>query len=317
MGNVERCGLRGCSMRKFPLKAGAWSFCSDVRARMGYAVHLHRHPAHQYSPRDAVRRAFDYEQTCVVFETFNQLNAYPKAPWRQQETDSDERADSFKPHEVYRIRDPTERLARRPRTPPRPCRYRRAGKYDDITAPRVHPDYFYKKLNILKMQVAVASKLSVRRDSIQQYQDELDQIISRFQALFKEFCSFDVMGRGHTDQDLSPSRAPRSVTPRRKRRRLPSPGKGRECIEDDGEDGLRRDERKDQDASPMRSPSRSEKPPPKKRPHHHHREHRNDGWHAKMVETVMTKKMPQGYESDLHKAIFIDLGLYIYVNAAS
>ena len=345
---VKRCGLGGCSIKKFPWKAGAWSSYSDTRARMGYAVHLHRHPAHQYSLRDAVRRAFDYEQTCVVFETFNQLNAYPKAPWRQQETDSDERADSFKPHEVYRIRDPTERLARRPRTPPRPCRYRRAGKYDDITAPRVHPDYFYKKLNILKMQVAVASKLSVRRDSIQQYQDELDQIISRFQALFNEFCSFDVMGRGHTDQDLSPSRAPRSVTPRRKRRRLPSPGKGRECSEDDvarsltprrsviprrraprsttaqrmrneddGEYGLRRGARKDEDASPMRSRSRSETPPPKKRGHHDHRKRRYDGGHANMVETVMTKKMPQGYESDLHKAIFIDLGLYIYVNLAS
>ena len=126
------------------------------------------------------------------------------------------------------------------------------------------------------------------------------------------------MGRGHTDQNLSPSRAPRSVTPRRRRkRRLPSPGKGRECSEDDGEYGLRRGERKDEDASPMRSPSRSEKPPPKKRRHHHHRKRRNDGGHAKMVETVMTKKMPQGYESDLHKAIFIDLGLYIYVNLAS
>ena len=335
-------------MRKFPLKEGAWSKSSGVRARMGLALHLHRHAAHSCSLRDAFRSDFDYEHPCVVSETFNQLNAYRKAPWRQQETDSDERADSFKPHEVYRIRDPTERLARRPRTPPRPCRYRRAGKYDDITAPRVHPDYFYKKLNILKMQLAVASKLSVRRDSIQRYQDALDQIISRFQALFNEFCSFDVMGRGHTDQDLSPSRAPRSVTPRRKRRRLPSPGKGRECSEDDvarsltprrsviprrraprsttaqrmrneddGEYGLRRGARKDEDASPMRSRSRSEKPPPKKRGHHDHRKRRYDGGHANMVETVMTKKMPQGYESDLHKAIFIDLGLYIYVNLAS
>ena len=176
---VFRCKMRPRRMlnKKNPWKAGAWSSYSDTRARMGYAVHLHRHAAHSCSLGDAFRSDLDYitqqkfdptnevyacvlrreapnlqekmgwscEQTCVVFETFNQLNAYPKAPWRQQETDSDERADSFKPHEVYRIRDPTERLARRPRTPPRPCRYRRAGKYDDITAPRVHPDYFYKK----------------------------------------------------------------------------------------------------------------------------------------------------------------------------
>ena len=39
--------------------------------------------------------------------------------------------------------------------------------------------------------------------------------------------------------------------------------------------------------------------------------------HAKIMETVMSKKMPQGYESDLHKAIFIDLGLYVFVNLAS
>ena len=39
--------------------------------------------------------------------------------------------------------------------------------------------------------------------------------------------------------------------------------------------------------------------------------------HAKMMARVMSKKMPQGYESDLHKAIFIDLGLYIYVIFAS
>ena len=170
-------------MRKFLLKAAAWSFCSDGRARMRYALHIHRHAAHSCSLRDAFRSDFDYEHPCVVFETFNQLNAYRKAPSRQQETDSDESADSFKPHEVYRIMDPTERLARRPRTPPRPCRYRRAGKYDDITAPRVHPDYFYKKLNILKMQLAVASKLSVRRDSIQRYQDAVGEIILGFPSV--------------------------------------------------------------------------------------------------------------------------------------
>ena len=39
--------------------------------------------------------------------------------------------------------------------------------------------------------------------------------------------------------------------------------------------------------------------------------------HARIMARVMSKKMPQGYESDLHKAIFIDLGLYIYVNLAS
>ena len=56
---VVKCSRGGCSKHSWPFKAGAWSYCSDVRARMCYAAHLVKHGAHDCTIHDSLRRAFD------------------------------------------------------------------------------------------------------------------------------------------------------------------------------------------------------------------------------------------------------------------
>ena len=67
------------ALKSWPTKAGAWSYCSDVRARLCYARHLVKHGAHLFNHANALQRAFD-ERTKVhiVFESYRQRAAYRK-----------------------------------------------------------------------------------------------------------------------------------------------------------------------------------------------------------------------------------------------
>lgn len=63
---VQDCTHPGCSPRKFPRQAGAWSYISHVRCRIRFAVHLVNHPAHRMNIADALDAAFKQEVEVVA-----------------------------------------------------------------------------------------------------------------------------------------------------------------------------------------------------------------------------------------------------------
>jgi len=71
---VPSCGVGGCKQKGWPNCSGAWSYISDVRCRIAYAVHLVKHGAHGFTLINALCWAFDYEitRTIVVFESFTE-----------------------------------------------------------------------------------------------------------------------------------------------------------------------------------------------------------------------------------------------------
>ena len=71
---VPSCGVGGCKQKGWPNCSGAWSYISDVRCRIAYAVHLVKHGAHSFTLISALCRAFDYEitRTIVQFESFTE-----------------------------------------------------------------------------------------------------------------------------------------------------------------------------------------------------------------------------------------------------
>jgi hypothetical protein len=72
---VQDCTHQGCSPKKFPRQAGAWSYISEVRCRIRFAVHLVNHPAHRMKIADALDAAFKQEVTVVAnIETHEDLN---------------------------------------------------------------------------------------------------------------------------------------------------------------------------------------------------------------------------------------------------
>ena len=71
---VQDCTHPGCSPKKFPRQAGAWSYISEVRCRIRFAVHLVNHPAHRMKIADALDAAFKQEVTVVAnIETHEDL----------------------------------------------------------------------------------------------------------------------------------------------------------------------------------------------------------------------------------------------------
>ena len=75
---VTCCGVGGCSKKGWPTKAGAWSYCSDARARLCYARHLVKHGGHLFSHADALLNAFNYRYTHVnvLMEGYKQKKAF-------------------------------------------------------------------------------------------------------------------------------------------------------------------------------------------------------------------------------------------------
>ena len=77
---VVSCGVGGCKQKGWPNCSGAWSYISDVRCRIAYAVHLVKHGAHNLDCISALCRAFDYKitKTTLVFETFKERAQHRK-----------------------------------------------------------------------------------------------------------------------------------------------------------------------------------------------------------------------------------------------
>lgn len=61
-----KCGLGGCSDKKFPNQFGCWSYVSSNACRYRYALHLYKHPEHKLKMMDALYRAFNTDQTKVA-----------------------------------------------------------------------------------------------------------------------------------------------------------------------------------------------------------------------------------------------------------